>query len=154
VLDRNRLDVYGEPLVVFPNYIGGAAVEYKAYQSSYGMFEATDGGTAIFVIEDALGEDIGTALYTPDYQRGRVDFVVDTGGAQYYLTGRSYDINGAAAEVWRQKGGAYASVVDFSTDNHSVHRGAVIKNCMDMAARYDALSRPQTLTVVRTDNAY
>lgn len=153
VLDAHRKDVYNHPLYVVEGYEGGTAV-YKEYHSGLTDLEATSGGTAIFYITDGVGANIGTALYTPDYNRGVVTFAADTGGLTYYLYGRTYDLNAAAAEVWRTKAGQYAMAVNFSTDNHRIDRGKIIENCFAMADHYDRLSGSNTVIISRNDNAY
>jgi hypothetical protein len=57
------------------------------------------------------------------------------------LTGRSYDIYAAAADIWRRKAAHYASSsFDFSTDNHSIKRSQVYKHCLEMAEHYESMS--------------
>ena len=151
VLDLHRLDIYGEPLAIIETYSGGGTIEYKTYQSQYQNFEETTGGTAIFYLEESDGDDIGTALYTVDYQRGMITFAADTSGTAYYLTGRSFDMNAAAADVWRRKAAQVAGSFSFSTDNHRVDKGALIKNAMSMADYYSRLAMPVTSVVYRGD---
>ena len=153
VLDAHRQDVYRAPMQSVLVYNGGT-VEYHDYFSGYTNLETTTGGTSIFYIEDSAGSVVGTALYTPDYNRGVVNFPADTGGSAYYLYGRSYDLNAAASEVWRTKAGHYAMAVNFSTDNHRIDRGEIIKNCFVMADHYDKMSAPVSISITRNDNAY
>ena len=153
VLDAHRKDVYRANLHPVQIYNAGT-VEYHDYFSEFPNLETTSGGTSIFYVEDAAGSAVGTALYTPDYTRGVVTFAADTGGSAYYLYGRSYDLNAAAAEVWRTKAGQYAMAVNFSTDNHRIDRGKIIENCFIMADRYDRMSAPTSVTISRNDNAY
>lgn len=150
VLDRYRLDVHREELIVQPSYNGGAALYYD-YYSRYGNFEATDGGTAIFVVEDSTGAKKGTADWTANYINGHISFSVDQAGAIIYLTGRSYDLNGAAAQVWRQQAGKQAPKYSYGGDGKTFSRSDWFKHCMEMAAYYDRLSRPTVVDVMRTD---
>ena len=152
VLDAHRKDVYGYPLTAQPSYSGGVAV-YLEYHSGIINLEQTDGGTAIFYITDGVGANVGTALYTADYNRGVITFLADTGGIDYELYGRTYDLNAAAADVWRQKAGQYATAVNFSTDNHRVDRGEIIKNCLKMAAFYTQQIGATNVIIMRGDNA-
>ena len=151
VLDAHREDVYRAPMHAVQVYNGGS-VEYHDYHSGYSNLEATSGGTAIFYVEDATGSAVGTALYTPDYNRGVVNFPADTGGSAYYLYGRTYDMNAAAADVWRTKAGQYAMAVNFSTDNHRIDRGEIIKNCLRMAGYYSQQAGATTVLINRGDN--
>lgn len=140
VLDRHRIDVYREPLQAFPIHTAGGTPDYRDYKSQYKNFEQTSGGSAIFIVEDSIGADAGTVSWSADYGRGIVTFAANTEGLAYFLTGRSYDIYGAAAEIWRSKAGHFAEQFDFSTDNHSVSRSQKIKNAMAMADLYDKKS--------------
>lgn len=147
VLDRHRRDfrlVELEPIVKMVN----GTAQYFEYQAPYGNLE---GGTANFWIETGDGTDIGTANYTVDYLTGRVTFTANTEGTAYYMTGRSYDLNAAAADVWRIKAGQAAKVYNISGDGHSLQRGQLIEHYLKMAQYYEALREPITVTVMRGD---
>lgn len=151
VLDRWRVDIYREGLQAIDSYAGGGTVQYLYYQSEYGNYEQTQGGSEIFWLEDGDGDKIGSASYSVDYGRGLITFAANTLGTAYYLTGRSYDLNKAAADIWRQKAAHYASLFSFSTDNHRIDKGALITNALKMAALYDARSGPVVTTLYRSD---
>jgi hypothetical protein len=128
-------------LTPYPTQGAGGTLLYNEYRSSYGMFEQTTGGTAIFYVQDSTGATQGTALWNADYRRGVVTFGSNTAGTVYFVTGRSYDLDAAAAEVWRRKASHYAPTsFDFSTDNHSVSRSQVYKHCLEMAEYYRDMS--------------
>lgn len=140
-LDLARTDVWREPLYAQTTYNNGT-VEYKNYYTNItGPFEQTSGGTAIFYVENGAGSAIGTALYSVDYNTGRIVFDADTTGSAYYLNARAYDLNAAAADVWRQKATYYATNYDFSTDNHSVKKSQVYEHCLKMAMHYEQRSK-------------
>jgi len=148
VLDRYRRDAYREPLEARETYSGGT-VEYKNY---YIPAQNLESGTAYFRLEDAAGNAVGTALYSTDYRSGQVTFSATTGGSAYYWTGRTYDLNRAAADVWRQKAAYHAAQFDFSTDNHSVKKSGVYKQCLAMAEFYEQrAATSQTVTLYRSD---
>src|SRR3990167_11041994 len=155
VLDRNRLDVYREQLTKVINHLAGGSIEYRDYYSQYGNFEKTTGGTAIFFLEDSTGTDASTAIYSVDYERGHVTFTQDTAGTTYYLTGRSYDLYGAAAEIWQHKlshqAGAGQSF-DWSTDNMSMKRSQSKEHFVERANYFAGLARPKVVTMYRSDN--
>jgi hypothetical protein len=134
VLDRNRVDLYRSDTEPISSYNNGT-VEYKLYNIGYGHLEQ---GTDYFEIENSAGTTVGTANYTPDYNTGLVTFTADQGGTAYLFTGRSYDIYKAAAEIWRQKGAYFATQFDISSDNHSMRRSQIMKQCIDMASFYEA----------------
>lgn len=157
VLDRHRVDIDRELLTPVVKHLGGGSVSYLEYRSGFENFESTSGGSAIFVIEDATGADIGTAAYSVDYQLGIVTFASDTGGSARYLNGRSFNLNAAAADVWRMKAGHIAeNAYDVSTDNHSLSRSQKLKNCLAMAELYEArigFGQDNTVTLFRSDVA-
>ncbi len=150
VLDKHRYDIRSEVLMPQPSYVPGG-VEYYQYNSSFDNFEATTGGTAIFIIKDGVGNVQGTATYTADYVTGRIEFASNTGGVDYYLTGRSYDLNAAASDVWKRKASQVAKAFSFSTDNMRVDKGAMVRSYMDMANAFQSMARPQNYQMLRGD---
>ena len=154
VLDINRRDVVFEQLQSYPTHIASGSLSYMDYRSAYGFYEATTGGTTIFYIQDSTGTFVTAGSYTPDYRRGVVLFGANQAGSVYYLTGRSYDLNAAAASVWRRKAAHHApSSFDFSTDNHSISRSQVYSHCLEMAQFFEGKSGEaiQTVTMFRSD---
>jgi hypothetical protein len=151
VLDRARQDYYRASLAAQETYEGGSVV-YKTYFTGVENLEKTTGGTTIFWLEDGAGNRVGTAQYSVDYQRGEVTFGENTGGSALYWSGRAYDLNRAAANVWRQKAGHYAGMYTFSTDNHKVEKGALQEHALKMAAYYEQQSStPVVTTLYRSD---
>ena len=153
VLDRRRVDIWREPLQAQETYNNGTVV-YKTFYSGQTFLEKTNGGTAVFYIENGSNQVVGTANYAVDYQRGVVNFVADQGGTTHWLTARSYDPDAAAAEIWKMKASAYATSFDFSTDNHSIKRGDVMKRCMEMAQFYESRAKSggfNVTTLYRSD---
>lgn len=140
VLDRYVTPIRDEPLTVNPVMVSGGTVNYLDYQSAQRFFEATTGGTARFIVKDSLGAVQGTANWTADYERGLVSFAADTKGTAYYLTGYSYDVYAAAADIWYQKAAHASEQIDFSTDNHSIKRSHVANMAFKMAQRYEGMS--------------
>jgi hypothetical protein len=151
VLDRHRIDVYFDRLAPIPYRPGGGSVQYFEYQSRWDNFEKTTGGTAIFIVENGVGTDQGTADYSVDYMRGRVTFAADQYGTAYYVTGRSYDLNAAAADVWRQKASQAAKLYDVRTDNHGLSRSQIMMHCTQMAAYYANQGRANVIELRRGD---
>jgi hypothetical protein len=148
ILDANRLNVYQEPIYPAQGFQG---TSYE-YQSQWDNYEQSSGGTAIFYLEDGTGNKVSSALYTVDYLNGHITFTANTAGALYYLTGRSYDLNAAAAEVWRQKASQSAGgQFDWSTDNMSVKRSQVQANYQNQADYYQGKARPKQVSLWRGD---
>ena len=141
VMDLHRKDLRFTMLTPYPDHTSGGSLLYYEYHSQYDFFEATTGGTAILYLQDSTGATLGTALWGADYRRGVFTFVNTTNGTSVYLTGRSYDINAAAADVWRRKAAHYApSSFDFSTDNHSISRAQVYDHALDMVTFFEGIS--------------
>ena len=138
VLDLHRRDVVFEPLSVYPTQGTASNSLYQDYRSAFGFYEQTTGGSAIFYLQDSTGAYAGTANWTADYRRGVILFGADQAGTAYYLTGRSFDLDAAAADVWRRKASHYANSFDFSTDNHSISRSQVYAHCLQMAEFFES----------------
>lgn len=141
ILDIHRRDFRFTPTEPRPDIVQGGTLQYFEYRAPVGYFEQTTGGSAIFYVQDSTGATIGTSLWSADYRRGILTFVNDAKGTSFYVTGRSYDLNAAAAEVWRKKAAHYAPTsFDFSTDNHSIKREQVYSHAVEQAAFFAGMS--------------
>jgi hypothetical protein len=147
-LDRNRTDFYGEQLSSVLQYGTGGTAQYFDYRCRYGDLES---GTAVFVVQDSAWSTVGTANYTADYQRGVVTFASNTSGSTYFLSARSYDMNGAAADVWRMKAAQASTAFDWSSDNHSVKRSQLATQATQMANYYEGMKRQPSNDILRGD---
>jgi hypothetical protein len=150
-LDRHRREVIEEPLYSIGENEGGTSIT-KRYYSHCGNYEQTTGGTAVFVVKDSSWNAVGTALYSADYQRGEILFTQNTAGSVYCLTGRSYDLNAAAADVWERKASQVTSAAySWSTDNMRVDKSKLRGEAVEMARYYRGLAGPQVLELDRSD---
>lgn len=102
-------------------------------------------------IADGNGIAIGTAEYSIDYDAMRVSFTADTAGSIVFADYRSYDINAAAATVWRAKAAHVAERVDFKTDNHQVSASQYYEHCIAEAKRFEGARGMQFSRFIRTD---
>lgn len=152
ILDKYRTTVVEEELLSIENSVGGGSIQYKEFHSGYGKYEQTTGGSAIFIIQDSTGTSIGTSNWTMDYAQGILTFSADQQGSSRYITGRSYDLNNAAADIWKIKAGAYAEAVNFSTDNMRVDRSDLIKHCFDMSREFASKGQSKTIDMIRDDS--
>lgn len=151
VLDQHRRDLNRVVLDPEPEYAGGTAYYYD-YYAPVGNLEAYNATDAnVFQVEDMDGDAAGTADYTADYLRGVIRFDADQGGTSYYLRGRTYNVNAAAADVWRRKAAHVADRFDIATDNHRLSRSQMIQQYLAMAQNYDREAGIRTATFVRTD---
>lgn len=134
-LDRNRVEIVDEPLRPVVTYASDGAAEYRTYESQFRSMEETTGGTAIWYLRDSTGARVGTALYTPDYELGRVVFHASvTGGSVLYLNARAYDVYAAAADIWRQKAAHVADRIDFTADGASFKASQLVAQYERQAA--------------------
>jgi hypothetical protein len=142
VLDAHRVNVYQQPIVAYPELNTSNEYEYYEYRAPVGYLES---GTAVFLVQQNNG---GSApAYTADYLNGVITFTADTEGTAYMLTGRSYDVNAAAAEMWRRKAANASRYFDFSTDNHRISKSQLYKQFMEMATMFDSQSVTRSFSV-------
>lgn len=147
VLDRHKVEHIRAPLEPVTSYSGGSAVVLQ-YRTEIGNIES---GTAVFKIEDVDGTVSG---YTMDYARGVATFATDQSGKAFYWSGFAYDLDAAAADIWRMKASHVAGLVDFSTDGHSVKRSQQAQQYLTMANYFQQRSASegvQTVRIVRDD---
>lgn len=141
-LDAHKLEVRREPLEFDMTRTSGTSYIYTDYRSRYGNFEE---GTAYFKVEDSAGAARGTADYTVNYVTGAVTMTADQKGTALYLTGWSYDLNGAAADCWRERASTKASLYDFSADGNHMSRSQWFKQCREIANDFAMKARPVTV---------
>jgi len=145
VLDERKVRMYREPLESEQTLTAGTAYEYKRYHSRYRDLEEDTSGTAYFQLEDSTGTQRGTADYTPDYIRGFIEMAADQEGTALYLSGWSYDLSGAASDLWRERAAAMEQKFDVSVDGHTLQRSQRIKHCFQMSEHYAKQSKPITV---------
>lgn len=149
ILDRHRVTIYQQELEPWPSLGTANVYIYQEYHAPLGNLES---GTAVFSVQQLNG---GSApAYTADYNTGIITFTADTAGTAYMLTARAYDVNAAAADVWRAKMANAAKYFDFSTDNHSFKKSQFKANCMEMAKYFDSQSVTNSFnvtTITRSD---
>lgn len=150
VLDRQRSEVY-EPLESRYRYDNGTAIYTEFY---YGprWVERPESGTAAWQVETTSGSAVGTANYSVEYNARKLTFTTNQAGSAYYLRARAYDMNRAAADVWRQKAAYYAAQFDISTDNHSLKRSQLVTQCRRMVEFYETQAAPVFIRTERVDS--
>lgn len=150
ILDNHRQDLRFVQLQGYSNVGAGGTLTWFEHKAPLGYLEQTTGGTAILYLQDSSGATLGTALWNADYRRGIFTFVNDTAGTVIYMTGRTYDLNAAAAEMWQKKAAHYApTTFDFSTDNHSIKRSQIYDHCIDQVKFFQGISRNVISSVQR-----
>lgn len=134
-----RTDYQFAPMQAVPEQIAGTLL-YKDYYLPNQNWEEATSGSAYWLVTDGIGSAIGTANYATDYIKGIVRFTADQGGSARYLTGKSYNLNCAASDIWRQKGANAAAYFDFASDDQSFKKSQFFDHCMKMAAFYEGQS--------------
>ena len=154
-LDARRREIVFEPMYSQVRQVAGGSIAYYDYYAGWGCLEATDGGTAVFTIQDSTGATQGTAGWSADYRRGHVTFTTDRRGTAYYLTARAYDTYGAAAALLRQWATRLAREFDFSTDGQSFSRSQQTRGLLTQAQEYErqSWSAVGSVRMVRSDLA-
>lgn len=151
VLDLYRQELVDTPLTPRGEYDTWGTLRYYDYTTRYGDLEEAASGSVYWTVNTAEGTAWGTASYTVDYAVGLIRFSADTAGSAYYLRARSYNLNRAAADVWRQKAANAAAFYSFSTDSQSFSRSQWFDHCMTMADRFERRSGVKSSEMIRTD---
>ena len=142
ILDRNReAFIYENVEAQTPYLVAGGSHEWKVYDIGKQNIERTTGGTAIFYLQDSAGTVVDSSEYSVDYHNGIVTFGTNTEGKPYYATGASYDVYGAASDVWTMKANNVAVSFDFATDNHNIKRSQVYAQYIQQSEYYRLLSK-------------
>ena len=145
VLDYNRTQHNNAIMSAVP-YIGaGGTISYTEYRTGITDWESDP------VIQDDNYNTLGTATYSFNAQLGIVTFTADTQGHTRYITGKSYNVDAAAASIWNSKAAHYAIAVDVSTDNMSIKRGDIIAHCKQMALLYGQAGNGGSVYMERMD---
>jgi hypothetical protein len=156
VLDQYRTD-FREALEMKPTYTGGS-VTYTEFYFSYPWVEHAESGTVAWRVETSDGGTVaGTADYVVNYHARNITFDNDQAGTAWLLFGRRYDMNRAAAHVWRHKASSYSAVYDVSTDNHTLKRSQLVENARKMALYYEQEAQkenPKKARFVREDSVW
>lgn len=149
-LDKHRADVTREKLAI-RSYDNAGTVEYYDYYFVLGNPEHAEGGTAVWRVENSAGSTIGTADYTVNYDAKHIRFTANTQGSAYYLSYRAYDVNRAAAGVWRKKAANVANRFDVSTDNHDLKRSQLRAAYIAEAQALEAAAGGREMRLIRSD---
>ena len=138
ILDARRLDFWQDALMPVVTQVGIGSVEYKVYQSSYRNIEGTVGTVSAYRLYDGNGSAV--TGYTFDAIGGRFDFTSNQAGSARYLDGKSYDLNGAIADGWRERASQQSNLYDFKVEGRSYSRSQWFEHCVVMAKSFDLLS--------------
>lgn len=151
LLDSYRTDVWQEQLQPAPQYDSGTLV-YRVHLAGWENLEESATGTAAFRLYDANGSAISSG-WSADYLRGVFTFTADQKGSARYVDARSYDLNMAAADGWRELMASKAGLYKFTADGATYERQQWFEHCRQMATYYDGLSKPSFSLMTRGDVA-
>lgn len=150
ILDWNRIDFVERELRPIPKTVSSSLV-YLRYDAPYGYLETITSGTAIWNITTSDGTQAGTANYSVDYTKGIVTFTADQGGTAWFMTGRSYDLNSAAADVWERKAVYFQQSYDVKTDGHDLSRSQLYKHAKEQEGHFRGMAGAYTVEILRGD---
>lgn len=133
--------------------LSSGSFAWRDYYAARGNLEEAASGSQYWEVEDVEGDAVDTADYTADYLKGIIRFDTDQAGAVYYLRARSYNLNAAAAQIWREKAGWRTAYIDFKADDQSFSQSQWFTHCMEMATGYDREDGMHSSTLERSDLA-
>ena len=135
ILDVNRTDFWWDSMAPVPEQSGGSTI-YMTYLLRRQNLEELSSGSVYWRVFDGAGTTIGTANYAVDYLTGIITFASDQMGSARFLTGRAFDLNGAAADAWRERAASKASTYNFQADGGRFDRAQWFDHCLKMAEYY------------------
>jgi len=150
-LDKYRETVKRLDVVSQPEYIDGD-YQYLEYPipPQYKNFEEA-GADSGWAVRDNDGSAVGTALYSINYEAAVITFDADQDAETYYVDFRAYDVNRAVADIWEMKASFYETLVDWSSDNHSIKQSQQVEHARKMAAKFRSLAGVSFARRVRVD---
>lgn len=151
-LDSYCFELNGSYLEPIPEVVAGDTV-HKNYYIGKGDLEEASSGTAYWRVETSQGDVAGTADYSVDYIGGKITFNSDQSGTAWYLRARAYNLNRAAADVWRRKAAHYAVDFDFRADDQQFNRSQKRIGALEMAKYYEKESGGRSVRMKRGDLA-
>lgn len=146
ILDENGVDLLDIQLNPKPLMVSGS-LEWTRYYIPAHISKFLEGGAELSVV-DSRG--IAAPSYTLHRERRLIEFDADTGGLSYYLRGRAYDLNSAAAEVWLRKASLRSKLVDFRTGAMNIKEDQEWQHCMDMYRQYSTQAGFKVVSIKRT----
>jgi hypothetical protein len=130
VLDQHAIIYDFEDMQAFAQRSGGSLI-YRIYETHVQNWEGTP------TITDSVGTSISSG-FSFNATTGRATFTADQYGSARTFSGTAYDLNAAAADIWRKKADYYAGAYDISTDNHNLRRSQLVAQAKERASYYAA----------------
>jgi hypothetical protein len=147
-LDSRRTEVAQAPLATIPTR-SASGISYRVFYAADGLGDWED--TA--VLETAGYEVIPDDDVTADLAAGK--WTLDAGAALtqpvLYLTGSTYDVAAAAADLLEMWASKEKLSFQFSVDGAQYMRSQKFQHCLELAAIYRHRQRPLVGQLVRSD---
>lgn len=161
-MDSYRDDVRYESLIIAPSIVNIANTQQSAqtifatYYSHYQWWESDA------VIQGQGPTGLPWIVLTPvesDYVVGRWKFELNefTSGTvpgqlpPCFITGKSYDLNGAAADLLEFWAAVLSAAYNIAVDGQSLQRSQLMTAKLTLAAQYRRKARMRTVPMVRSD---
>lgn len=141
MLDMRRVRANSYELMAEPTYTP-TTTQYLTFFAEYGDWE-TDAVTK-------NGDYTTVVATTIDTTTGRWTFTTEP-NYPIYLTGWTYDIYAAAADLLEQRALQLVGQYDFSADGGSYKRSQLKDGFLALASQYRAMMRPVIVELVRSD---
>lgn len=148
-LDKRRQTFKALPIKPLAELSSGEYVylEYP-FPADVRWVEHNETGSGWAVLD---GDGNAAPSYSVNYDARVITFDADTSDTTYYLSCRAYDLYAVASEIWRQKAAAYATNVDWQSDNHRVSNSQQHRHALEMAAYYERKRGATSARIVRLD---
>lgn len=132
ILDQHRQDVDVQ-LVAYPRYESGELLT-KIYYIPNKVLTTLENDPSVLEIVDRYGN--AATGYTVDLSGRKVTFDADTGGTAYWLRGRQFDVDYAAADVWAAKASHRAALVDWRAGGQTLYEDQEYQHCLEREKFY------------------
>lgn len=141
ILDVSRADVLSQVMIPRPTY-SGSTIQFLDYFTELGDWEDD------WVIKQFLINIVTPSLAEPI--AGHWQFATTT-LPPCYLTGKTYDVYRAAADLLERWSARWALSYNISVDGQSLQRSGAHSMLLDLAKSYRMQARPRSLTLRRSD---
>lgn len=135
ILDQRRQYVDNAPLLAVPEVLDSVTTWTRYHMPIVsGVWERD----TAFQVVNASGED--APAHTIEYDAGVILFAATTDGRTYYVRGRVYNLNRAAAQVWLEKAGHRATLIRWKAGTHTLDEDLEYQHCLEMYTKYSSAS--------------
>jgi hypothetical protein len=147
-LDAHRVDLNRWILHPAPEVITGDTYDYYIGR---GCLEEAASGESHWAVIDGHGNTADEEDYSVDYIGGVIRFNTDQAARLYYLRARAYQMERAAAAVWREKAAHYASAYDLHADDQTFSRSQRHSQALEQATYWERLAGGRSVRIQRGD---